>query len=51
MVEIVDDADPADRALERRIHIRPYGSAVGALGLYVPEVAQGLHLPVLEEHG
>ena len=38
-VEIVDDAGPADAALEAFVHVDPDGSAVGALGLYLPEVA------------
>ena len=51
VVEIVDDAGPADAAFEAFVDVGPDGSAVGARGLYPPEVAQRLYLPVLEEHG
>jgi len=36
--------------LEALVDVGPDGFAVGALGLYAPEVAQRLHLPVLEEY-
>ena len=39
VVEIVDDAGPADGAPEALVHVKPDGSAVGAPGLYTPEVA------------
>jgi len=51
VVEEEDYAGSADAALEAFVDVFPDGSAVGALGLYPPEVAQRLYLPGLEEHG
>jgi len=50
-VEVVDYAGPAYAASEAIVGVGPDGSAVGALRLYLPEVAQYLYLIVLEEHG
>ena len=51
VVEEDDYAGSADAALEAFVDVGPDGSAVGALRLYPPEVAQRLYLPDLEEHG
>ena len=51
VVEEVDDAGPADAAMEDLVDVGPDGSAVGALRPYPPEVPQRLYLPALEEHG
>ena len=47
---MVNYAGSADAALEAVVDVHPDRSAVGAAGLFGPEVTQGLHLPVLEEH-
>ena len=39
VVEVVDYAGSADTALEAVVDVGQDGSAVGALGLYTPEVA------------
>jgi len=32
------------------VEVHPDFPAVGAFGMYIPEIAQDLYLPVLEEH-
>jgi len=50
VVEEGDDAGSADAAWEALVDVGPDGSAVGALRVYPPEVAQRLYLIVPEEH-
>jgi hypothetical protein len=50
IVKIVDHTGSTDVALEALVDVHPDPSAVGALWVYGPEIAQGIHMPVLEEH-